>query len=167
MAKFQKRASILNILKVTTICLIALKTLLIVLTLSGGLHIFKFHSLQLKPFVSDGCSSFPDGTYEQKELWLACCTRHDYEYWKGGTVHQRLDSDRALRHCVAQQGEPEIAFIMLVGVRIGGSPWLPTPFRWGYGWEFPKLYGELTEIELEEVDRFSQTELVRRVLGPL
>ncbi len=31
--------------------------------------------------------------------------------------------------------------IMYIGVRIGGSPWLPTPWRWGYGWNvWPKGY---------------------------
>jgi len=39
----------------------------------------------IKPFTSDGCSMFPDGTLEQKELWLSCCTAHDYAYWQGGT----------------------------------------------------------------------------------
>jgi hypothetical protein len=40
---------------------------------------------------------------------------------------------------------------MLAGVRVGGTPFLPTTFRWGYGWPYPKLYGELSENELEQV----------------
>jgi len=39
---------------------------------------------ELKPFTSDGCSDFPDGTLTQKDLWLECCTAHDFTYWKGG-----------------------------------------------------------------------------------
>lgn len=46
---------------------------------------------EIKPFKSDGCSSFPNGTFEQNELWLKCCTAHDYDYWKGGTYSERLE----------------------------------------------------------------------------
>ncbi|MGK0441397.1 MAG: hypothetical protein ACJA0N_001195 [Pseudohongiellaceae bacterium] len=105
----------------------------------------------LKPFVSDGCSAFPDGTFDQKELWLGCCYAHDYSYWQGGTYDQRLVSDRQLQACVAEVGEPDIALVMLAGVRVGGSPYFPTEFRWGYGWSYPKLYGQLTESELQQI----------------
>lgn len=106
----------------------------------------------LKPFTSDGCSSFPDGTLEQKELWLSCCTRHDYAYWKGGTYQQRLEADRALETCVSEVGEPTIALLMLAGVRVGGTPFLPTEFRWGYGWSYPRFYRELTQVELNQIE---------------
>lgn len=105
----------------------------------------------LRPFTSDGCSSFPDGTLEQNKLWLSCCTMHDYAYWKGGTYQERLDSDLALEACVAKVGEPAIALLMLAGVRVGGSPFFPAEFRWGYGWPYPRLYGELTEMELKQI----------------
>ena len=105
----------------------------------------------LQPFTSDGCSSFPDGTLAQKELWLSCCTEHDYAYWKGGTFQERLESDRALELCVAEVGEPAIALLMLAGVRVGGTPYLPTKFRWGYGWPYPRFYGELTRAERNQI----------------
>lgn len=116
--------------------------------------IFNHHSSNadtLKPFTSDGCSAFPDGTFEQKELWLSCCIQHDYDYWQGGTYQQRLISDQNLQTCVALVGEPEIAALMLAGVRVGGTPYLPTTFRWGYGWSYPRLYGELTAQEQKQV----------------
>ena len=78
----------------------------------------------LKPFFSDGCSAFPDGTFKQNELWLSCCRQHDFEYWKGGTYQERLDSDKKLRQCVSKVGEPEIAILMLAGVRVGGGSFL-------------------------------------------
>ena len=108
---------------------------------------------ELKRFSSDGCSSFPDGTFEQNELWLKCCTAHDYDYWKGGTYNDRLESDKALKACVAKVGEPQLALLMLAGVRVGGSPFFPTTFRWGYGWDYPRFYGPLTEQELEQVEK--------------
>ena len=107
---------------------------------------------ELKPFTSDGCSAFPDGTLAQQELWLSCCTHHDRAYWKGGSYNDRVNADLALQQCVANVGEPEIAWLMLAGVRVGGSPWLPTRFRWGYGWPYPRDYGELS-IEEEQLTR--------------
>lgn len=113
---------------------------------------------ELKPFTSDGCSSFPDGTPSQQDLWLQCCTAHDRAYWKGGTHAQRLEADLELRSCVAQVDEPEIAAVMLIGVRVGGSPVFPTRFRWGYGWSWPRWYGPLSEEELQQVEQAVQAE---------
>ncbi|MDX2368398.1 MAG: hypothetical protein QNK36_08345 [Colwellia sp.] len=109
----------------------------------------------LKPFTSDGCSAFPDGTFEHKTLWLQCCQRHDFDYWQGGTYQQRLASDNRLKMCVSQVGEPTIAALMLAGVRVGGTPYLPTSFRWGYGWRYPRLYGALSIEELAQVEKLS------------
>ncbi len=107
---------------------------------------------ELKPFTSDGCSAFPDGTVVQNELWLTCCTDHDYAYWKGGTYREREEADLALKECVGAVGEVEIAILMLAGVRVGGTPFLPTSFRWGYGWPYPRFYGELTAEEIEQIN---------------
>jgi len=110
---------------------------------------------ELKPFASDGCSAFPEGTIAQNQLWLACCEQHDYAYWKGGTYQQRLDADKALRSCVENVGEEEVALLMLAGVRVGGTPFLPTKFRWGYGWPYPRFYGALSEDELSQVENLT------------
>lgn len=117
---------------------------LIASLLIGPLFISDATGKQLKPFTSDGCSSFPDGTIDQNTLWLDCCVKHDFSYWKGGTYNQRKIADIKLRECVAQVGEPEVAELMLAGVRVGGTPFFPTSFRWGYGWKYPKFYGKLT-----------------------
>ncbi len=102
---------------------------------------------ELKPFTSDGCSIFPDGTWSQNKLWLNCCIAHDKAYWIGGTDAERLQADRELKACVESIGEPEIAKIMLAGVRVGGSPYLPTSFRWGYGWSESRGYQPLGKAE--------------------
>lgn len=102
---------------------------------------------RLRPFTSDGCSLFPDGTAEHKELWLACCTKHDRRYWMGGTKTERLAADLELRSCVAAVGEPRTAELMLRGARAGGTPYLPTGFRWGYGWRYPRGYKTLADEE--------------------
>ena len=106
----------------------------------------------LKPFTSDGCSAFPDGTLEQQELWLDCCTAHDLAYWQGGTYEQRLQADMDLQTCVAGVNEPAIAALMLAGVRVGGTPYLPTEFRWGYGWPYLRGYQKITHEEEAKID---------------
>ncbi len=105
----------------------------------------------IKSFVSDGCSAFPDGTLDQQDLWLQCCIDHDKAYWKGGTYQQRIDADERLRTCVADVGKPLIAELMLAGVRVGGSPYLPAQFRWGYGWPYLRGYQALTEEEKAQI----------------
>jgi hypothetical protein len=42
---------------------------------------------------------------------------------------------------------------MSVGVFVGGTPFLPTPFRWGYGWPYPRGYGALSSEEEAQVVR--------------
>ena len=106
---------------------------------------------EIKPFSSDGCSAFPEGTFKQKELWLTCCTAHDLDYWMGGTYEQRRQSDFRLKQCVESVGEPLIAKAMLAGVRVGGSPYWPSTFRWGYGWPYPRGYKALSLDEMELV----------------
>jgi len=71
----------------------------------------------------------------------------------GGTYQERLEADRELKACVAQVGEPIIAKIMLAGVRVGGTPYLPTTFRWGYGWPYLRGYKALTKEERELVNK--------------
>lgn len=116
------------------------------------------HAESLRPFSSDGCSAFPDGTPAQQTLWLQCCLSHDYAYWQGGTHEERLAADNALRDCVSQTGEPQIAAMMLAAVRIGGTPYLPTRFRWGYGWPWPRGYRALSADERAEIQRASTAE---------
>lgn len=105
------------------------------------------HGDELKPFTTDGCSVFPDGTIKQQSLWVSCCIRHDLAYWKGGTFEERQQADQALEQCVIDIGRPEIASIMHMGVRVGGSPFFPTSYRWGYGWSYLRGYKPLSEEE--------------------
>lgn len=88
-------------------------------------------------FTTDGCSRAPD------DNWLACCIVHDIPYWCGGSEADREEADRFLERCVKGQVNL-IGSFFYAGVRLGGSPWLPTPWRWGYGWEgWPNGYEPL------------------------
>lgn len=90
---------------------------------------------------SDGCTilSAPYQKLTGKQLrQRICCDAHDEHYWYGGSHEQRLKCDQELRDCVAALGDTKIervAFwcvgqIMYYAVRVGGSPKLPTPWRW-------------------------------------
>lgn len=111
------------------------------------------HAEDISPFATDGCSDFPDGTPSQRVLWRHCCVAHDLTYWAGGTYAERLASDQELERCVARVADAALAKLMLAGVRVGGSPYWPTRFRWGYGWSWPRGYKALSEMEREQVRR--------------
>ena len=126
-----------------------MKFLLVLIFFMSG---FTQASDDIKPFTTDGCSSFPDGTLEHSELWLSCCSTHDLAYWQGGTYKQRVDADQELKHCVEQVGELAIAALMLAGVRVGGTPYLPNTFRWGYGWPYLRGYKAVTPEEQRKIE---------------
>lgn len=113
----------------------------------------------MKPWTTDGCSDFGFDTgiiaCADPELaadFLIACYWHDFGYWKGGTLETRRQVDRRFksdlqsalaRYEIRQRLEPdpydvEEAFKVLddiyhAAVRVGGWPWLPTPWRWGHG----------------------------------
>lgn len=106
----------------------------------------------LNPFQSDGCTSFPEGPKEDPERWCFACDYHDFVYWKGGTFAERLAADKQLKADISGTGHPVAAAVAFAGVRVGGSPLLPTPWRWGYGWkQFPRSYRDLSEEEFKLV----------------
>lgn len=80
-----------------------------------------------KDFVTDGCSMWPDGDYK------VCCIAHDKVYWTGGTAQERLKSDLRLQQCVSAKSGRLMGSVMYVGVRIGGHPIWPVPWRWNFG----------------------------------
>ena len=85
-----------------------------------------------KAFESDGCSCWPDSD------WVECCVQHDLIYWKEGTHLEKKEADLKLKECVSKKGHRILGTLMYYGTRIGGVWWLPTPFRWGFGWEYPQ-----------------------------
>ena len=96
---------------------------------------------ELAPFSTDGCSMFPDGTFSDQTRWQACCIEHDFAYYAGGPASAREAADRNLESCIAGAANQGLAALMYAGVRIGGTPALPTPWRWGYGWTYDPLDG--------------------------
>ncbi len=102
----------------------------------------------IAPFDSDGCSLFPDGTWDDRTLWCDCCFEHDIAYWRGGTEGERKRADEALRDCVVEKtGNPQLAELMYHGVRLGGGSIFPSWYRWGYGWPYGRGNRPLTPNE--------------------
>lgn len=113
----------------------------------------------LKDFTSDGCSSpSPYIKYPFQDSYELCCVAHDIHYWKGGTYQQRKKADEELRICVEEQGHENTAHLVYLGVRIGGNDSLPTPWRWGYGWERDRGEHPHNSDELELIAK--QTESI-------
>lgn len=111
-----------------------------------------FQEDKLVAFTTDGCSYFPDGTFQHDTLWQNCCTLHDLAYWQGGSFAEKLKADNELKQCVTDVGHNAIGQLMALGVIIGGSAYLPTSFRWGYGWPYLKQYGALSLDEEKQVN---------------
>ena len=79
---------------------------------------------------SDGCTLIGGNEFK------ACCISHDRDYFLGGTWKDRFESDKRLYECVRKKksfGAKLAAPFIWLGVRIGGVPFLSTPFRWGFG----------------------------------
>lgn len=84
------------------------------------------------PYKSDGCSYSPDFNFNQ------CCRDHDRAYYYGGSKQQRKRTDQKFRQCVRNKGHAILDDVYYSGVRVFAVPWLPTSFRWGFGYPFRK-----------------------------
>jgi len=110
-------------------------------------------TMVLRDFSSDGCSLFPDGDASDRDRWSDCCVQHDMAYWRGGTAEERHRADAELKRCVAARTDnAALAEGMYLGVRAGGSPLLPSWFRWGYGWGYGRGYAALTAQQQKLAD---------------
>lgn len=93
-----------------------------------------------RPFKSDGCS-FIEPIYRgfgRVPPGREYCVEHDKEYWLGGTFAEFTASNLRLGMRMAEAGYPVLGFVRAVGVMLGGLPFLPLPWRWGFG----RRYGD-------------------------
>lgn len=101
-------------------------------------------------FTTDGCSGLfmkavhtywkLTGRLDFAEKVTGLCAIHDTAYWAGGTRLERIEADLILIRGVAALKRPFLARMMFIGIGIGGSPYLPFPWRWGYGFKYPRGY---------------------------
>ena len=128
-----------------------MKMLILLFALGQLISVSYAGTERINPFTSDGCSSWPEGPRSNPNLWRECCYVHDLSYWMGGPKVERLAADKELRTCVKSKGADVNSFLMFVGVRLGGSPYRNTSYRWGYGWPSIRGYKVLTSSERENV----------------
>ncbi len=100
-------------------------------------------------FFFDGCSSIaPEGTPWDTNMWCDCCLTHDKAYWGGGSWSDRRNADLDLMNCVSEKsGSPALGLAYYLGVRVGGSPYFNTEYRWGYGWDYGRGYEKMSSNE--------------------
>ena len=98
---------------------------------------FDINTEQLKEFETDKCTLLFSTAFDD------CCVEHDKAYWMGGAVQERIVADKKLKNCVQQKTKSYMKATLIYGaVRIGGVPFVATPWRWGYGWKFGRGYYE-------------------------
>jgi len=130
---------------------IHMKILPMILLLSS-LQSWARSQTQLKPFVTDYCTAYVEGTREQPNLWKHCCEEHDLYFWAGGSLEDRKTSDLRLKSCVEKTGARTQAVLIYTAVSIGGSS--PIRFKtkqWGHAWEGRQRYVSLTEDETSKI----------------
>ena len=86
---------------------------------------------QRTPLKTDGCTLAPEFDFRN------CCDEHDLTYCKGGSEADRLRADEVFRDCIREKPHAILGDLYYLGVRFGGIGVLPTPWRWGFGWEWP------------------------------
>jgi hypothetical protein len=108
----------------------------------------------LRPFYSDGCSRSPDKfSLDSKDSRLTnCCIRHDISYWLGGTEAEKEVADQELDGCISGHGHKKTGKIYGFFPGKFGGPLSSESFRWGYGWNYRRPFGKLTDDEKKQVD---------------
>ena len=105
----------------------------------------------LKPFFTDGCTLFLDGTSKRPDLWVHCCEEHDMRYWFGGSEADRDKTDLRLKACVQEVAGETWAALIYAGVRTGHLSPLKNKTHWSWGWKQERNYSELNPSEISYV----------------
>ncbi|MCW9054716.1 MAG: hypothetical protein OQJ98_01925 [Candidatus Pacebacteria bacterium] len=103
----------------------------------GELRKEVYSSIEVPPpyvFTTDGCSLWPNSIWGEDLTDI--CIEHDIEYWRGGSAEERKQADDLLRERVNKRA-PFVGDIMYLGVRAFGGLFMPTSWRWGYGFNYP------------------------------
>ena len=125
-------------------------------------------ALELKPFETDGCTFFIEGT--KRYNWSKCCLKHDIDYYFGGSIHRRRSVDQKLKQCVQKKAGKVLALIMRAGVGIGHLSPIKSKYAWNKAWnKSRKSFGD--KFSKEELDliylRMSESEVDPSVWLPL
>jgi hypothetical protein len=112
---------------------------------------------ELKPFYTDLCTFFPEGTRLEPRLWEDCCVQHDLVYWAGGSKAQQKQSDKELKQCVTDKAGKMWGNLMYRGVRMGHLSPIKSKMKWGHGWGDNRSFQVLDKSEIVTIKALLQT----------
>ena len=113
---------------------------------------------ELKPFATDYCTLYVEGTRAQPNLWRHCCVEHDLYFWAGGNLEDKKATDQRLKSCVKKTGAATQAVLIYTAVVIGGhSPVHIKAKQWGNTWGERQRYLTLTEDETSNAINYLET----------
>ena len=127
----------------TKIIFFSLSHLIFILTSSDVYAEYK-----LKPFATDGCTLFVDGTPRKPGLWRSCCVTHDLRYWFGGSQMDMDSADLSLKSCVQNLAGESWARTIYTGVRAGHYSPIKNKTAWSWGWVTKREKIPLNEMEI-------------------
>lgn len=125
-----------------------MKTRILLFIFAATFSSFSNARATLKPFITDYCTAYAEGTRESPDQWKHCCVEHDLYFWAGGSLVDRKQTDLRLKNCVEDAGAPVQARLIYAAVTIGGQS--PIRFRtkeWGHAWAGRVRYQSLSEQE--------------------
>jgi len=103
----------------------------------------------LKPFYTDNCTFWSEGTRDEPELWKDCCIEHDLRYWVGGLKTEQKISDKRLRQCITDVAGSGHGNLMYTFVRLGHLSPIKSKTSWSWGHESASR-GEFRVLSVEE-----------------
>lgn len=122
-----------------------------ILNMVVGPGSFELSKPVLRPFSTDGCSYSPDNIpFDKTHNWVHCCIKHDLAYWIGGSSKLKDIADKELGECVAKNSTQTIGRLYEESVKVGGTPYIFTTFRWGYGWNKIRGYKNVSPTEFKQ-----------------
>lgn len=154
---FQRMLIATTILSMKNLVILTLFYASMTYTTSAHAETLAPFSNSLKPFRTDGCTMFVDGTPSKPALWRNCCVEHDIRYWFGGDQSDMDEADRRLRACVKGVAGTTWAKMIYLGVRTGHFSPVKNKTHWGWGWTLSRENSSLLlperEYIIEEVRR--------------
>jgi len=126
-----------------------MRNIILFLSLTIGFSISWAASESLKPFETDNCTFFAEGTIKQPDQWKHCCFEHDLRYWFGGSIPDRDFADENLKQCVKDVAGPFWSQLIYRGVKAGHQSPAQHRLHWAWGWTSPRDNHPLSSSEKE------------------
>lgn len=125
----------------------------ILLLIFASMFAFSSLAMDIKPFRSDLCTGYAEGTGQEPMKWAHCCVEHDLYLWAGGRAVFRDVADLDLKKCVEETGEPHHARLIYFGVRFGSHSPIKIPgMHWGNAWGEENMDQILTLMDIQVIE---------------